>query len=97
MSRSLDSVLRLHLNVVLEVANVRLEKDSNSVRAINDDVGRREEQLEAEMKQNAWVIRKPDRATLKIDRLPRLWYDIMRRLGPWFKLLAAAPDDPSLN
>jgi putative transcriptional regulator len=49
------------------------------------------------MKQNAWVIRKPDRATMKLDRLPRLWHDIMRRLGPWFKLLAAAPDDPSLN
>jgi putative transcriptional regulator len=54
-------------------------------------------QLEAEMKQNDWVIRKPDRATLKFDRLPRLWHDIMRGLGPWFKLLAAAPDDPSLN
>jgi putative transcriptional regulator len=46
---------------------------------------------------STWAIRKPDRATLKLDRLPRLWYDIMRGLGPWFKLLAAAPDDPSLN
>jgi hypothetical protein len=34
---------------------------------------------------------------LKLDRLPNLWFDIMRMLGPWYKMLAAAPDDPSLN
>jgi hypothetical protein len=34
---------------------------------------------------------------LKLDRLPNLWFDIMRKLGPWYKMLAAAPDDPSLN
>jgi hypothetical protein len=34
---------------------------------------------------------------LKLDRLPNLWFDIMRGLGPWYKMLAAAPDDPSLN
>jgi hypothetical protein len=33
----------------------------------------------------------------KLDRLPNLWFDIMRTLGPWYKMLAAAPDDPSLN
>ena len=32
-----------------------------------------------------------------LARLPRLWFDIMRGLGPWYKMLAAAPDDPSLN
>jgi len=29
--------------------------------------------------------------------LPKLWFEIMRDLGPWYKMLAAAPDDPSLN
>jgi len=54
-------------------------------------------QLEAEMKQNAWVIRKPGpRHTETPIGCPGL----VRHhapLGPWFKLLAAAPDDPSLN
>ena len=54
-------------------------------------------QLESELRQNAWVLQKPDRAALKPERLPRLWFEIMRKLGPWFKMLSAAPDDPSLN
>lgn len=54
-------------------------------------------QLEAEMKQKAWIVQKPSRATLKPDRLSRLWFDIMNKLGPWYRMLAAAPDDPSLN
>jgi putative transcriptional regulator len=54
-------------------------------------------QLEAEMKQKAWIVQKPSRAALKAERLSRLWFDIMNRLGPWYRMLAAAPDDPSLN
>ena len=54
-------------------------------------------QLEAEMKQKAWIVQKPNRSALKSERLSRLWFDIMNRLGPWYRLLAAAPDDPSLN
>ena len=54
-------------------------------------------QLEAEMKQKAWIVQKPSRATLRSERLSRLWFDIMNRLGPWYRMLAAAPDDPSLN
>jgi putative transcriptional regulator len=54
-------------------------------------------QLESEMKQKAWLRQKADPAVLKLERLPRLWFDIMRSLGPWYKMLAAAPDDPSLN
>ena len=54
-------------------------------------------QLEAEMKQKAWIVQKPKRSALRSERLSRLWFDIMNRLGPWYKMLAAAPDDPSLN
>jgi putative transcriptional regulator len=54
-------------------------------------------QLEAEMKQKAWIVRKPSRAALKSEKLSRLWFDIMNGLGPWYRMLAAAPDDPSLN
>jgi putative transcriptional regulator len=54
-------------------------------------------QLENEVKQKAWVVQKANPSLLKLDRLPNLWFDIMRTLGPWYKMLAAAPDDPSLN
>jgi len=89
--------LKLNHNVDMDEANKQIGKNPGSVRAFIGYAGWGAGQLEAEMKQNAWVIRKPDRATMKLDRLPRLWFDIMSGLGPWFKLLAAAPDDPSLN
>jgi putative transcriptional regulator len=54
-------------------------------------------QLETEMKQKAWLLQKANPSVLKLDRLPNLWFEIMRGLGPWYKMLAAAPDDPSLN
>src|SRR5438093_13072304 len=54
-------------------------------------------QLETEVKQKAWLLQKANPSLLKIDRLPNLWFEIMRSLGPWYKMLAAAPDDPSLN
>src|SRR5882762_8838796 len=39
-------------------------------------------QLEAEMKQKAWIVQKPTRAALAPARLPKLWFEIMRGLGP---------------
>ena len=54
-------------------------------------------QLENEVKQKAWLVQKANPSLLKVDRLTNLWFDIMRTLGPWYKMLAAAPDDPSLN
>ena len=54
-------------------------------------------QLENEVKQRAWLLQKANPSVLKLERLPNLWFDIMRSLGPWYKMLAAAPDDPSLN
>jgi putative transcriptional regulator len=54
-------------------------------------------QLETEVKQKTWLLQKANPSLLKIDRLPNLWFEIMRSLGPWYRMLAAAPDDPSLN
>lgn len=56
-------------------------------------------QLEGELEQNAWVVVKPQRRFFDATATPeeKLWFGIMSSLGPAFKLLAAAPDDPSLN
>src|ERR1700760_4119095 len=54
-------------------------------------------QLESEVKQKAWVVQNAKPSLLKLDRLPNLWFEIMRTLGGGYKMLAAAPDDPSLN
>lgn len=73
------------------------DDDPASIRAFVGYAGWSAGQLEAEMKQKAWILQKPSRAALTPDRLPKLWFEIMRGLGPWYKMLAAAPDDPSLN
>ena len=73
------------------------EENNVPVRAFLGYAGWSAGQLEAEMKQKAWIVQKPSRTTLKADRLSRLWFDIMNKLGPWYRMLAAAPDDPSLN
>lgn len=89
--------LKLNHNVGLEEASERIDNDPTSICAFVGYAGWGAGQLEAEMKQKAWLLQKPSRSTLKPDRLPKLWFDIMRGLGPWYKMLAAAPDDPSLN
>jgi len=53
-------------------------------------------QLESEVSRKPGLCRVPSIA-VKLDRLRNLWFDIMRTLGPWYKMLAAAPDDPSSN
>jgi putative transcriptional regulator len=89
--------LKINHNVGLEEATSRVDSDPASIRAFVGYAGWGAGQLEAEMKQNAWLLQKPNPAALKPERLRNLWFDIMRGLGPWYKLLAAAPDDPSLN
>jgi putative transcriptional regulator len=89
--------LSLNQNVDLEAAHQLAANDKSAVRAFVGYAGWTAGQLENELRQNAWVLQKPDRAALRPERLPRLWFEIMRSLGPWFKMLAAAPDDPSLN
>src|SRR5689334_14793584 len=87
----------LKLNSQAVSAAIEPTGEPAAVRAFLGYAGWSAGQLEAEMKQKAWIVQKPNRSTLKFDHLSRLWFDIMNKLGPWYRLLAAAPDDPSLN
>jgi putative transcriptional regulator len=89
--------LKLNHNVGLDEANELMGHDPQAIRAFVGYAGWGAGQLEAEMKQNAWLVHKLTAQSLQPDRLPTVWFDIMRSLGPWYKFLAAAPDDPSLN
>lgn len=89
--------LKINHSVDVDEANAIANVDPASVCAFVGYAGWGAGQLETEMKQNAWVLQKPTRSMLKPERLPKLWFEIMRGLGPWFKMLSAAPDDPSLN
>ena len=89
--------LKLNHNVGVDEAHQLADQDPASIRAFVGYAGWSAGQLEDEMKQKAWILQKPTRAALAPARLPKLWFEIMRGLGPWYKMLAAAPDDPSLN
>jgi putative transcriptional regulator len=93
-----DAGLRLNHNVALnEPSSEGGRKNLLTTCAFVGYAGWGAGQLETEVKQRAWLIQNAKPSLLKLDRLPNLWFDIMRTLGPWYKMLAAAPDDPSLN
>lgn len=89
--------LTINHSVSVDEANDLASVDPKSVCAFVGYAGWSAGQLEAEMKQNSWVLKKPNRSMLKPERRTKMWFDIMKGLGPWFKMLAVAPDDPSLN
>jgi putative transcriptional regulator len=89
--------LKLNHNVAVEQASDAAGRKMVTICAFVGYAGWRAGQLESELKQKAWLVQKANSSLLKLDRLPNLWFEIMRSLGPWYKMLAAAPDDPSLN
>jgi putative transcriptional regulator len=89
--------LKLNHNVEPGELSEPIEEERAAICAYVGYAGWEAGQLEAELEQKAWLVQKPSRSILQFDRLPQLWFDIMRGLGPWYKMLAAAPDDPSLN
>src|SRR5438552_8256172 len=90
--------LKLNHNIAFdEPSDAQGDKNLLTVCAFVGYAGWGAGQLEGEVKQKAWVVHNANPSLLKLDCLPKLWFDIMRTLGPWYKMLAAAPDDPSLN
>src|SRR5262249_11374478 len=90
--------LKLNHNIALdEASDAHSHKNLLTVCAFLGYAGWGAGQLESEMNHKALILHKANPLLLKLDRLPNLWFDIMRTLGPWYKMLAAAPDDPSLN
>ncbi len=83
--------------LTLEEAGEIVRDDFSSVRAFVGYAGWGQGQLEAEVAQNAWIVSKPVRDFLDPKNLDGIWRSIMRKSGPLYRLLAEAPDDPSMN
>lgn len=54
-------------------------------------------QLESELAIHSWFLKPPEANTLDIDRVDHLWRDLVGSFGPKYRLIAEAPEDPSLN
>ena len=85
------------LNVEMEEARELLREGEAVVRAFVGYAGWSGGQLEGELDQKTWVVQKPDRDVLDPEACKQIWFEIMKTYGPWFRLLASAPDDPSQN
>ena len=88
---------RFQSNLSLDDVANRLDIDPSGVRAFVGYAGWAAGQLESELEQEAWVLVEADSHEVTPGSNDRLWYRVMNSLGPAYKLLAAAPDDPSLN
>ena len=84
-------------HLVLEEAVEALHDEALVVRAFVGYAGWSKGQLEAELAQRSWLVGKAPREVLDLERCPTLWREILSTYGPWFQLLAEAPDDPGVN
>jgi putative transcriptional regulator len=82
---------RHHLG--LEEAQASMQSEQTVVRAFIGYAGWTKGQLEGELKQRAWLVGKPGRDVLDASRCENLWRDTLREFGPYFELIADAPDD----
>jgi len=85
------------INIELDEAKELALEGEGVVRAFVGYAGWSRSQLEGELDQKAWVVQKADREVLDPEECKQMWQTIMKNYGPWFRLLAQAPDDPSQN
>jgi putative transcriptional regulator len=86
---------RHHLGI--DEAQESLHAEQTVVRAFIGYAGWSKGQLEGELAQRAWLVGKPGREVLDSNRCENLWRDTLREFGPYFELIADAPDDLSKN
>ena len=84
-------------HIGLDEAERLLGNDNATIRAFIGYAGWSKGQLEGELAQKAWMVKRPDGDELDLTRTSTLWRELMMTFGPWFRLVAEAPDDPSLN
>ena len=67
------------------------------VRAFLGYAGWGEGQLEQELEGKSWIARPPSAELLLRAPDEALWEHLLRSMGPWGKLVAGLPENPSLN
>lgn len=89
--------VRFRHHLPMEEAREIAAQDPGILRAFVGYSGWGKGQLENELTQKAWIIKPPFPEAVSPEHVLDVWFDVMKKLGPWFQLQAAAPDDPSLN
>jgi putative transcriptional regulator len=84
-------------HIGLDEAQQMLGTPNTKIMAFVGYAGWSKGQLEGELEQKAWLLKKPDQSVLDLKRVPQLWRDLIATFGAWFQLAAESPDDPSRN
>jgi putative transcriptional regulator len=84
-------------HLMIDEAEQVLQQDTAIVRAYVGYAGWSRGQLEGELAQRTWLVRPAGRDILDIERCSTLWREITSSFGPWYQLLAEAPDSTNQN
>lgn len=83
--------------LLIPEAQEALEEEYTEVRAFVGYAGWSGGQLEEEMAQRSWLVARPWSDVLAAEQTPTLWRNVTSSFGPWYRLVAEAPEDPSTN
>ena len=89
--------LRWKLRISAEDAIAHAHRPGRIVRAFVGYSGWTAGQLESELKRNSWITARPKPDLLGLEHDRRLWSELLGQVSPIHRILAEAPDDPSLN
>lgn len=84
-------------HVSLSAAEEIVQESGGVVRAFIGYAGWSKGQLEGELAQQAWLLKKPDAEVLEEEPDLTFWRKLLGTFGPKYRLIADAPEDPSLN
>jgi putative transcriptional regulator len=89
--------LRWAVRLSAKAAATHAHRPGRIVRAFIGYSGWTAGQLENELRRNSWIAARPQQDLLGHVHDPQLWSDLLRDISPLHRILAEAPDDPTLN
>lgn len=89
--------LRYQISLPLDKAIAKSRRSGTLVRAFAGYSGWAAGQLESELERNSWHVVKPEEDLLGIDHARPLWSELMGRISPYHRILAATPANPWFN
>ena len=92
-----NSKMECHHHIGLDEAQQMLGLPNATILAFIGYAGWSKGQLEGELAQKAWMLARPEQGVLDPKRSANLWRELTATFGPWFRLVAEAPDDVSLS
>ena len=81
----------------LDEAEAMKSGGESIVRAFRGYAGWTSGQLEGEINQHAWLVKEAEAKLIAGELNEQTWVGLVSAMGPAYRLLALAPDDPSLN